>query len=219
MRQNKDRIYLIGVTGGVGAGKSRLLSYIKERYRCRICLADEAAHRVKEPGQPAYAALVKLLGEDVLDALGQIDRRKMADRIFADQALLQQVNAIVHPAVKEYLARQIEAADREPETDFFFIEAALLIETGYGETVDELWYIHADKGIREERLKKDRGYSAEKICGIMAAQLSEEAFRRECDFVIDNSGDLQEACRQIDERLKKIYKSRALRRPGGRQGD
>lgn len=219
MRQNNGKLYLIGVTGGVGAGKSSLLSYIGEHYRCRICLADEAAHRVKEPGGPAWRGLVDLLGEEVLDGQGRIDRKKMADRIFADQALLQQVNAIVHPAVKAYLARRIEAAAREPETDFFFLEAALLIETGYREVVDELWYIHADRKIREQRLKNDRGYDAEKIGGIMAAQLSEEAFRRECDFVIDNSGDLQDACRQIDGRLQEIYRDRALRRPDGRQGD
>ncbi|MBD5460701.1 MAG: dephospho-CoA kinase [Lachnospiraceae bacterium] len=208
MRQNKGNVYLIGVTGGIGAGKSKLLSYIGEHYRCRICLADEAAHKVREPGQPAYAELVKLLGADVLDPEGRIDRGKMADRIFADQALLHNVNAIIHPAVKEYLAREIEDAGREPGTDFFFIEAALLIETGYREIVDELWYIHADREVREKRLQSGRGYTGEKIRRIMEQQLSEEAFRRECDFVVDNSGTLQDAYRQIDDRLRRITEAK-----------
>lgn len=208
MRQNNGNVYLIGITGGIGAGKSELLSYIGEHYKCRICLADEAAHRVKEPGQPAYAGLVKLLGEDVLDPEGRIDRGKMANRIFADQALLQKVNAIIHPAVKEYLARETEEAGREPGTFFFFIEAALLIETGYREVVDELWYIHADREVRERRLQSARGYAGEKIRKIMDQQLSEEVFRRECDFVVDNSGTLQDAYRQIDDRLHRITEAK-----------
>lgn len=191
----------IGITGGVGAGKTKILEYIREHYKCEIYLADEVAHLVKQPGTKAYRELVELLGRDVTEESGQINRAVMAERIFAAPELLEQVNSIIHPAVKEFLLERLEEAKQSEEMELFFVEAALLIEGGYLALVDEMWYIYADESVRRERLRQDRGYSQEKISQIMSSQLSEEAFRANCDFVIDNSGDFQESCRQIDERL------------------
>lgn len=192
----------IGITGGVGAGKSEILRYIGEHYKCEIYLADEVAHLVKQPGSRGYQELVKLLGTDAVAADGQIDRAVMADKIFARPRLLEQVNEIIHPAVREYLLERLELARNKGETELFFVEAALLIECGYLALVDEMWYIYADEEIRRERLRRTRGYSEEKISQIMSRQLSEESFRKNCDFVIDNSGSLTDTCRQIDERLR-----------------
>ena len=191
----------IGITGGIGAGKSEVLKYIREHYKCVIYLADEVAHLVKQPGTKAYGELVGLLGEDVLGADGEIDRAAMADRIFANPALLEQVNGIIHPAVREYLLEQLAKVRESGEAELFFVEAALLIECGYLALVDEMWYIYADEKVRRERLKASRGYSEEKISQIMAKQRTEQRFRESCDFVIDNSGDFGESCRQIDGRL------------------
>ena len=193
----------IGITGGIGAGKSEILKFIREHYKCEIYLADEVAHLVEQPGTGAYEALLKLLGRDVAGADGQIDKEAMAARIFGDPALLKQVNDIIHPAVKEFLLKRLEAARQAGETELFFVEAALLIEGGYLGLVDEMWYVYADEAVRRQRLKASRGYSEEKISRIMASQLSEERFRESCDFVIDNSGELADSCRQIDERLGK----------------
>ena len=93
----------IGITGGVGAGKSKILAYIQTHCNCRILLADEAAHKVREPGNPCYNALVRLLGTDTLEEDGQINRQKMAAKIFADHKLLEAINAVIHPAVKAYI--------------------------------------------------------------------------------------------------------------------
>lgn len=192
---------VIGFTGGVGSGKSRLLAYIKEQYNCRVLLADEAAHLVKEPGQPCYEQLIRLLGEEILHADGTIDKAKMAEKIFTDHALLLAVNGIIHPAVKERILSEI-AAEREAGIyDFFFLEAALLIEEGYLKVVDEMWYIYADESVRKTRLMQSRGYTEEKIAAIMQSQLSEEEFRKSCTVVIDNSGNFAETKRQIDEKL------------------
>lgn len=193
---------LIGITGGIGAGKSEILSYIKQHYKCRIYLADEVAHAVKEPGQPCYEKLVALMGRGILNQDGKIDRAAMSSRIFVDKNLLLKVNQVVHPAVQKYLLDRVEEARRDPEVELFFIEAALLIETGYKEIVDELWYIHADEAVRRSRLTQSRGYAADKITRIMEKQLSEEAFREACDFELENSGSLEDSYRQIDERLK-----------------
>lgn len=192
----------IGITGGVGAGKSKILQFIKKHYKCEIYLADEAAHLVKLPGTECYRALVELLGTDILAVDGQIDKPLMADRIFKDPELLQSVNDIIHPAVREYLLQKYEEAKHRGEVELFFVEAALLIECGYGELVDEMWYIYAEESVRYARLADTRGYSGEKIRQIMGRQLSEEDFRGKSDFIIDNSGSFEETCRQIVKKLE-----------------
>lgn len=193
---------IIGITGGVGAGKSEILSFIRKNYPSEIYLADEVAHKIKEKGQPCYEQLVELLGRDVLKADGEIDKAKMASIIFSDEKILQRVNEIVHPGVKEYILTKIKEAEEKKNVELFFIEAALLIEAGYETMVDELWYIHADKEIRKKRLRENRGYSSEKIEQIMKSQLSEEEFLKKCDFIIDNSGKIEDSYIQIQNKLR-----------------
>jgi len=147
--------------------------------------------------------LVELLGEEVLNPEnGQIDKKKMAAMIFNDDELLEKVNAIVHPEVRIYLEKRVEEARVNSEIELLFIEAALLIEAGYKDMVDEMWYIYATEEVRRKRLKENRGYSDEKITQIMEAQLSEEEFRLSCDFVIDNSGSLRKSYKQIKNKLE-----------------
>ena len=192
---------IIGITGGVGAGKSMLLAYIESHYSCRVIYADLAAKKLQEKGSDCYDQLVRLLGESVLCADGSIDKRKMAQRIFEDAQLLSAVNAILHPAVKHYILAQIEKEQTAGRVDYFFIEAALLIEEHYDEICDELWYIYAEENARRRRLKDARGYEETKTDAIMKSQLAEEQFRRHCQVVIDNSGMPDEAYAQIDRQL------------------
>lgn len=198
---------IIGVTGGVGSGKTELLHYIEKNYRCRILLADEASHEVMQKGGRIYEPLVALLGSSVLDSSGEINRKEMAARIFSQEELLGRVNALIHPAVREYILeavaeeREKAAAGAEDAVDYFFLEAALLIECGYRSVVDEMWYIYCDLAVRRERLKKSRGYSDGKIDSILSSQLTEVEFRSGSDVVIDNSGNLEDAYRQIREAL------------------
>ena len=192
---------LIGITGGVGAGKTMVLGLLKELCRCRVLLADEVGNEVKLPGQPCYERLVQLLGRQVLAEDGTIDKKKMAGLIFSDPALLDRVNGIIHPEVKRYILEQVEEERRKGEADYFFLEAALLIECGYEAILDELWYIHADGPVGMARLKESRGYSEEKIRQIFESQLSEAEFRAHCSVVIENNGDLQETRRQLETAL------------------
>ncbi len=192
---------VVGITGGIGAGKSQILAYLKEHTRCRIIIADQVAHELEEPGGRCYQPIVSILGTAILTEDGRIDRAKMAARIFADGKLLSQINEIVHPAVKEYITGAIAEERAGDRIDYLFIEAALLIEDGYKTIVDELWYIHTDIQVRRERLKASRGYSDEKIDSIMNGQLSEEEFYGQCSVVIDNSGTLDSVYRQIDKKL------------------
>lgn len=188
---------IIGITGGVGAGKTKVLSYIEAHYKCRVIRADEAAHLLYEPGQECYQKLVGFLGPGILDIDQTIDKAKMAGIIFGDKHLLEGVNEIVHPEVKKYILEQIAVEKEKGEADYFFIEAALLIEERYDEIADELWYIHSDAAIRRQRLAEGRHYSAQKIDDIMGGQLSEAEFRKHCKVVITNNGDLEETYKQI----------------------
>lgn len=192
---------VIGITGGVGSGKSALLDYLVRNYNCKVIMADEVAHRVKEPGQPCYEKLVALLSSDILNEDGTIHKGRMAAKIFESDDLLEKVNKIIHPAVKEMILDEIADARDKGELDFLFLEAALLIEGGYLNIVDEMWYIYAREELRRARLKSSRSYSDEKIDAIMKSQLTEEDFRKNCIVTIDNSDSLEEACRQIDMKL------------------
>lgn len=197
----KVKMKVIGITGGVGTGKTQVLSYIKKSFCAKVILADEVAHLVKEPGEMCYEKLRELLGNEILKEDGTIHKGKMADKIFENQELLEAVNAMIHPAVKDYIVKQIEIEKAENKIEFLFIEAALLIESGYGSIVDEMWYVYADTKIRRERLQAGRNYSLDKITSIMDKQLSEKEFRNHCRVVIDNSGSIQETEKQIDEVL------------------
>jgi dephospho-CoA kinase len=197
----------IGVTGGIGAGKSTVLSYVKSHYPCEIYRADDVAHQVMQLGQPCYDELILLLGSGVVSPTKEIDRIKLAARIFMDKNLLGRVNAVVHPAVQDYLTKCIQQAKELDEPDFIFIEASLLIETGYSDKVDELWYVHADEDIRTQRLERERGYSRDRITQTMKNQLSEEAFRRNCQVVLENNTTPEALYRQVDDRLLTLKRS------------
>ena len=195
---------VIGITGGVGAGKSLCLQTLKEHCNCKIVLADDVGNMVKEPGQKCYSQIVDLLGNDILQDNKTIDKIKMAQRIFADNQLLQRVNEIIHPAVEEYILNDIAKEREKGQIDVFFLEAALLIEAGYVPYLDELWYIYTEKSVRIKRLKESRFYSDEKIEQIMNQQLSDEEFRTYANFVLDNSHNFDTTFAQIKDKCKRM---------------
>jgi len=196
-----ESVKIIGVTGGIGAGKSLVLEYLAQKYGAYVIYADQVANDLKLPGQKCYDKLVKLMGDDVLATDGTIDKAKMASKIFADKQLLTKINGIIHPAVKDYILRQIAEKRQKEDVKLFIIEAALLIEDHYDEICDELWYIYADLAVRKKRLTESRGYSEQRIDGIVKEQLGDEEFRKYCRVVIDNSRDVAETYLQIDEKL------------------
>jgi len=204
MRQNKlivGKTNIIGITGGVGAGKSEVLKYVDQKYNCMVIYSDQVANDIKKKGFPAYDELVKLLGKGILGPDEEIDKKKMASAIFNDKDMLKNVNNILHPAVNTFIINIIETERKKNKLDFVFVEAALLIENGYKDIVDELWYVYADENVRRRRLRESRGYWDEKITDIFKSQLDDKTFRENSDFVIDNSSSLDEMEAQIDIKL------------------
>ncbi len=201
---------VLGITGGVGAGKSTVLSYLREAYGAAVIQCDETARSLQSPGGACYEQLVSLLhtwkrdgNADILFLPdGSFNRKELAARLFADPQLLQEVNRIVHPAVKEQVKQQIREA-AAAGYPFTVVEAALLLEEHYDEGIcDEIWYIHTDEQVRMQRLSEQRGYSNEKSRAIMAAQKPEAYFRRRCALTVDNSStNVQNTFDQIDKGL------------------
>ena len=213
----------IGITGGVGAGKSAILSYLAQKPKTKVMLADEIAHQLMQPGTDCYQKIVETFAdEDIFDipeagfdtfrtaeGVSLVDenppfhRGKLAQVIFSDEEKRAQMNAIVHPAVKEYVRKSYADELAKGQLELLVLEAALLIEEKYDEICDELWYIYTNEENRRLRLKESRGYSDEKIDSIFASQLKEEEFRAATSVTIDNNGDLEETMKQIEKALRR----------------
>lgn len=188
----------IGITGGVGAGKSEVLRHIEREYPAKVLLADELAHGLMRPGTECFQKIRAEFGqEDIFLEEGGLDSAKLAKVIFSDDKKRGALNGIVHPAVKREVLRLKEEEEKKGKFAYFILEAALLIEEGYDTICDELWYVGASRQERRRRLKESRGYSDAKIDAIFDSQLSDEQYRRRCRVVIDNNGTLEDTRRQI----------------------
>lgn len=210
MKQNKARI--IGVTGGIGSGKSAALDYIADKYRMMIIRADDIGNEVKLKGNECYGPIVNLLGDDIVGSDGQIDKKRMAAKIFGNDELLNEVNEIIHPAVRRTIDNLI--GSNQFDYDCIFIEAALLVEAGYNLILDEIWEVTTPKDIRIARLCESRGYSVEKCESIISKQHDDmyvfnhvEDFNKTNDKKLKyvrliNDGNIEKMYTQIDEAME-----------------
>ena len=180
----------------MGAGKSRILSILKEDYLAEIILADEVAKELEEPGQEGYRLLVKTFGDRILDAQGSIDRNRLASLIFQDEDALRRVNSIIHPLTWAEIKRRAEAS----KAPLVAVESALFDEHSR-ELCETLWFIDTSEENRIERLMLNRGYSRRKCLDIMANQKDRAFFLELCDVVIDNNGCMENIRSQIAEVL------------------
>ena len=194
---------IIGITGGVGAGKTEILEYQNDKYGASICHTDKVGKKLQKKGGVCYDAIVEHFGKEILNEKEELDREKLSDIVFSNPAELEALNRIVHPAVKNEVDRLISHEKRK-NTNLFIIESAILIEANYGSMCDELWYIYVDDETRRKRLYYSRGYDTKKIDEIIAAQLPKDQFLRNCDRAIDNSGDFSETMFQLDSIIKEL---------------
>lgn len=195
---------IIGITGGVGAGKTQILEYLNDKYGATVCQADEVAKKLQKKGTDCHRAIVEHFSADILDPKGELNREKLAQIIFTDKEERAVLNGIVHPAVKEEIRKIIKKEERK-HTSLFLLEAALLIDDHYEQICDEIWYVYVEDAIRKKRLIYARGYDAEKVDDIIASQLPKDVFLRNSDRVIDNSGIFEETKIQLDEMIRNLW--------------
>lgn len=199
----ETKMKVLGITGGVGAGKSTVLAYLEKQYGVRVIQADLAAHQLQMPGTTCYKQIAAEFGPEIFRMDGSINREILGKIVYSDKTRLTALNNIVHPEVKAYIIREIEKERQKNQIPFLVVEAALLLEDGYDKICDEIWYIDTKREVREHRLQISRGYSMEKIRSIMANQKTEEDYRCSCNFVVDNSSDFVEnTYEQIDKGLR-----------------
>lgn len=186
---------IIGITGGVGAGKSSVLSILKEHFGARIILADLVAHELMEPGSVGLSAVVNALGKDFIHEDGSMDRKRFAERIFHDEHARTTVNSIIHPMVWEQIEKEVKSC-----TEPLVIVEAALFDTAPKGLFDEIWYVYTTEANRIQRLMRDRGYTREKCESMIKRQDSEDAYRKRSSRVIDNNGSEE----MIEKQLKEI---------------
>ena len=182
-------VTVIGITGGIGAGKSSAAAILGE-LGAEVIDADKAAHQVYLPDTPAWREIVDAFGEEVLAADRTIDRRQLGPRVFADPAALQTLNGILHGKIFAYVQGQIAYIRRAEAARVVAVEAAVLLEAGWQALVDELWVVVAPVEVAIARLRDDRGVSEDQARARIAAQMSNDDRIAHADTVIHNAASL-----------------------------
>jgi dephospho-CoA kinase len=192
----------LGLTGGIASGKSAVAAMLRE-IGFAVLDADSLSHKLIEPGQAAYAEVIKEFGPSITDSSGRIDRSKLGAIVFPDRAKLDRLNAIVHPRVAEVILSQFEVWRRSGVRDAVFVEAALLVESGIHQKLDGLVVVWCTPEQQLERLLA-RGLSESEARRRIAAQLPVEEKLRLATEKIDCSGPLEETRRQVEALAGKL---------------
>ena len=195
-----------GLTGGIACGKSAVAAMMRE-LGCYVLDADRMAHRLIEPGQPAYDDVVREFGREILDEQGRVARAKLADIVFADPARLARLNAIVHPRVLRELDVELDWLARSDSQGVTVVEAALLVESGYHHSLDRLivvWCTPEQQLVRLTDPAYGRGMTVEQARQRIAAQMSLAEKRKLADDEIDCSGTMDQTRRQVTELVEHL---------------
>jgi len=197
---------IVGLTGGVASGKTAVSQALKEE-GAYIIDADQIARELVRPHTPAWNELVRVFGKAILDVDGSIDRKKLADKVFADPNQRKLLNQILHPLITEEMDRRTrELGQKNPEA-IAVIDAPLLIEVGYHRKVDKLIVVSSTQTQQIERLEERDGISSEEAVRILSSQMPVEEKAKLADFVIRNEGSLaetRERVKEVFQELKKI---------------
>ena len=209
----------VGLTGGIAAGKTAVSEMLAAR-GAHVIYADRVAHELMRPGQSVYARIVERFGRDILSEDGQINRTALAALAFADKRNVEDLNRIVHPSVIEHQERWMDNIEREVSDAIAVVEAALIFEAGLGDRFDKVITVACSKEQKVERLARRMGVDLEtahkEVERRSSAQMSDEEKASRADYVIDNSGPLEDTERQVDKlfsELRLIARSADARTP------
>jgi len=198
----------IGLTGGIGCGKSTVTKILAE-LGATVMDADKIAHSTYAPGGPAYDGVVAAFGNEALAPDGTVDRTKLGPIVFKDPSKLTKLQDAVWPATKNRIRELIEEARRNGERKPIVVEAAILIEAKWQSVFDEIWLITAPKEAVIERVERDRGLKPEQTEARIRAQLPDDERRKHATIVIENKGTIA----QLREQLMRMWTD-ALERNG-----
>ena len=187
----------VGLTGGIGSGKSAVAAELAA-HGAVVIDADAIAREVVEPGTPGLAAVVDEFGEEVLTPEGRLDRARLGEIVFADEERLARLNAIVHPLVGERSARLMEEAEASG-TKVVVYDVPLLVENDLGSLYDVVVVVDTPDEIRVERVATDRGMPRDQVWARIRAQADRKTRLAAADLVIDNSGTFEELRKRVAE--------------------
>ena len=193
---------VIGLTGGIAGGKSLVSQQLVERGAVVID-ADKLGHEAYRKGSETFRAVVEAFGEEVIGGDGEIDRKALGAKVFAEPEARRRLEAIVWPAMRSMMEERL-AELRAKHTSVAVLEAALLIEADWLPLVDEVWLVSASPETVRQRLAERNGMTAEQAGSRVRAQLSNEERRAYADVVIENDGSLDELQRAVDESWSKL---------------
>lgn len=188
---------VIGLTGGVGSGKSTVAEMLRE-LGATVIDADQATHEVYAPGTAGFDAVVAEFGQTFVREDGAIDRRKLGALVFNDENARQRLSAIVHPLVREWMAaRTAAAADRGDE--IVIQDVPLLYENDLERIFSSVLLVYAPEDVQLDRLVNGRGIPPDRAGAMIAAQMPIEEKRRRAHHIVDNSGTIEQTRSQVEE--------------------
>jgi len=188
----------IGLTGGIGSGKSTVSKLLAE-LGAPIIDADQVGHAIYAPDGPAYPDMMAAFGEGILAPDRTIDRKKLGPIVFADPAALKRLNSIVHPKMFARMREMVDAMRTGGERKPIVIEAAILIEANWQPLFNEIWLVVASRERVIERVERDRGLKPEQTEARIRAQLSDDDRRKYATTVVTNNGTIDELCAKVGD--------------------
>lgn len=194
---------VIGLTGGIGTGKSTVSDYLKKK-GCLIIDADALSREMTQKGKPAVKEIAIAFGNHLVDEDGNLDRKALGKIVFNDKKKLDILQAIITNKVVEYIEDSISNLKTDNYDGIVIIDAPLLFECGMEHMSDENWLVTTDLDVRIERVKKRDGLSEEEILSRINNQMSQEDKDKKSNCVLNNSGSLEELYIQIDKNLERI---------------
>ncbi len=194
---------VIGLTGGIGSGKSTVSQCLAE-LGAKIIDADKVGHEVFKPNTEAWREVVATFGQEILTPRGEIDRKKLGKIVFSKPESLSRLNRIMHPRIIDMIKAQIEEY-RQQGVDVVVLEAAILIEANWTSLADEVWVTVAPEVMVLERLKQQRGLEEKQTLARIRSQLSSEERIKHADVVINNDGDLDEMKAKVKELWERLH--------------
>lgn len=186
---------IIGITGGIGSGKSTVLDLLKNENDAYIIKADDVGHDIMKKKGLAFSPIIKEFGEKLIGSDGEIDKEKLSKIVYADKNKLEKLNEIVHPLVIDEIKKLINF--NKSSYKIICVESAILFESGCDSLCDETWFVDASEETRIHRLIINRGYSKEKCISIIKNQDRIHNDKEKSDIIIDNNDKLCDLSKKI----------------------